>query len=87
VVVSYSGSGTAEDPIRIVGVSNNYEAVQAEYQYLQKHFGVQNRDWKLVRQVLLKTSDGRMNDLMVVRQADGRQVEIRFDITEYFGKW
>jgi hypothetical protein len=70
-----------------MGASNNYEAVQAEHQYLQKRFGVQNRDWKLVRQVLLKTSTGRMNDLIVVRQADGRQVELRFDITDYFGKW
>jgi len=87
VVVSYSGSGTVDDPIRILGVSTNYDAVQAEYQYLQKRFGVRNRDWTLVRQALLKTSAGRMNDLMVVRQADGRQVEIRFDVTEYFGKW
>ena len=87
MVVSYSGAGTVDDPIRILGVSNNYEAVQAEYQYLQKRFGVQNRDWKLVRQVLVKTPTGRMNDLMVVRQADGRPIEIRFDITEYFGKW
>ena len=87
MVVSYSGSGTADDPIRIMGVSTNYDAVQAEYQYLQKRFGVQNRDWKLVRQVLLKTSAGRMNDLMIVQQHDGRQVEIRFDVTEYFGKW
>jgi hypothetical protein len=65
-----------------MGVSTNYDAVQAEYQYLQKRFGVQNRDWKLVRQVLLKTATGRMNDLMIVQQVDGRQVEVRFDLED-----
>jgi hypothetical protein len=87
MVVSFSGTGSQEDPIQISGISTNAEAVQAEYQYLNERFGKAGSDWTLVRQALIRLPAGGMGDVMTIRLADGQTAEIFFDISPYFGKW
>lgn len=87
MTVTFSGTGTQENPIQISGVTTNAEAVRAEYVYLNDRFGKRGEDWELVRQALISLPSGGMGDLMTVRLADGQTVEIFFDISPYFGKW
>lgn len=84
---SFSGSGTSEDPIQISGVSTNFEAVNAEYEYLRQRFGKKGQDWRLIRQALVKSPAGQLCDQLFIELADGSKVEVWFDITPYFGKF
>ena len=86
-MVTYQGSGESiDDPIIIEGVSNNFEAVQAEYSYLSQKFGNKGVDWKMLQQSLMG-SNGRMLDKMDIELSDGRRITLYFDITKYFGQF
>ena len=86
-MVTYQGSGeSTDDPIVIEGVSNNFEAVQAEYTYLSQKFGTRGVDWKMLQQSLIE-SNGRMMDKMDIELSNGSKVTLYFDITEYFGQF
>ena len=87
VKATFSGSGTSEDPIKIAGVSTNFEAIQAEYEYLSQKFGSRQKDWRLETQALIKAPNGRMCDLMTIVLADGTKVELWFDINDFLGKF
>ncbi len=75
-----------EDAIVILDAVNSIEGVGAEYEYLSKKFGVQGRDWRLVRQSLMPHS-GRHYDRMDIELADHTKKTIYFDITSFFGKF
>ena len=87
VKATFSGSGTSEDPIKIAGVSTNFEAIRAEYEYLTQKFGTRQKEWRLETQALITSPNGRMCDLMTIVLADGTKVEVWFDITDYFGRF
>ncbi|MEO0185814.1 MAG: hypothetical protein ABIL22_07175 [candidate division WOR-3 bacterium] len=75
-----------EEAIVILNATNSMEGVNAEYQYLAKKFGVQGRDWKLIRQSLMPQS-GRQYDKMEIELTDRTKKTIFFDITSFFGKF
>ncbi len=75
-----------EEAIVILDASNHMEGVGAEYEYLAKKFGVQGKDWKLIRQSLMPYG-GRQYDRMEIELADKAQKTIFFDITSFFGKF
>ena len=85
--VTFSGTGTKDDPIQISGISTNAEAVLAEYQYLDERFGKRGEDWHLELQALIHLPSGGMADMLTIRTSDGQKIEIVFDISPYFGKW
>ena len=86
-MVSYKGSGESQDdPIIIEGVSDNMEAVKAEYSYLSQKFGTKGVDWNLLQQSLMGVN-GRMMDKMELELSDGRKITLYFDITKYFGQY
>jgi hypothetical protein len=85
--ITFTGSGTKANPIQISGVSTNFEAVRAEYEYLNQRYGKRGVDWKLERQVLIQITDKRMCDVLHIDLADGTKVKLWFDVTPYFGKF
>ncbi|MFX1476348.1 MAG: hypothetical protein ACFFCO_12865 [Promethearchaeota archaeon] len=87
MTVTFSGTGTQDDPIQISGVTTNTEGVRAEYVYLSERFGQRGQDWTLERQALIKLPSGGMGDLMIIKLADSQIVEVYFDISSFFGKW
>ena len=87
MTVTFSGTGTQDDPIQISGVTTNSEGVRAEYQYLSERFGKRGEDCTLVRQSLISLPSSGMCDLMIIKLADGQTIEIYFDISSFFGKW
>ncbi|NHJ14514.1 MAG: hypothetical protein EAX95_12615 [Candidatus Thorarchaeota archaeon] len=84
---SYSGSGkTLEDPIVISDVESHFEAIAAEYEFLDQKYGRRGVDWRLVRQSLLG-QDGKQIDQMEIEVTGHGELTYYFDITEYFGKF
>ncbi|NWF97039.1 MAG: hypothetical protein HXY34_12930 [Candidatus Thorarchaeota archaeon] len=84
-MAKYSGSGQSfDDPIQMTEVTNNMEAVSAEYAYLRQRYGTRNVDWKLVCQYLLQ-HEGRTYDRLDIELKGGDKLSIYFDITPYFG--
>ncbi len=74
-----------ETAVVISGAPNSMAGIAAEYDYLGKHFGPQNKFWKLKRQSLLR-QDGKIYDRIEIELGDGSKKTVFFDISEFFGK-
>lgn len=86
-MATYSGGGeTLEDPIVISGVESHFEAVEAEYEYLDQMYGKRGEDWRLIRQSLLG-EEGRQIDQVDIEVKGKGAVTCYFDITAHFGKF
>ena len=86
-MATYSGSGeTLEDPIIISDVESHFEAIAAEYEYLDKKYGKRGVDWRLVQQSLLG-QEGKQIDQMEIEVTGKGEFTYYFDITAYFGKF
>ncbi len=86
-MVKYEGHGSStDDPIVISNVIGHTEAIEAEYSYLSRKYGVKGTDWNLVRQTLLNIDD-RWIDQMDISLADGTEIVLYFDITKHWGKF
>src|SRR3989339_214187 len=80
--------GAGESPaaaVVIKGAKDIVVGIAAEYYYLEKKYGRQNVNWKLISQNLLHKQDKHF-DLLIIKLVDGSQKEVYFDITEFFGK-
>ena len=80
--------GAGESPaaaVVIKGAKDIVVGIAAEYYYLEKKYGRQNVNWKLISQNLLHQQNKHF-DLLIIQLGDGSQKEVYFDITEFFGK-
>jgi hypothetical protein len=86
-LVEYSGGdgSSMEKAVQIIGVQNSMQGIQAEYQYLSEKFGVRGTDWQLKMQFLMEDK-GKSYDMMKISLKDGRELDVFFDISEFFGK-
>jgi len=78
------GGESPEDAIVIKNAENHRAGAAAEYLYLQKRFGKEGVDWRLVFQALL-TGDKPVDQLSIALP-DGTIKDIYFDISAFFGK-
>ena len=74
-----------ENAVVILGASNSFAGIAAEYNYLRQKFGRRNVDWNLVRQSVLQ-QQGKVYDRMDLDLKDGSRKTVFFDIGEFFGK-
>ena len=74
------------DAIILNGVSNENEGVSAEYKYLSKKYGQQNKDWQLNNQQLIQKK-GKYYDKMDITLSNGTKKTVYFDITKFYGKY
>jgi len=74
-----------EDAIVIKGAKDSEEGIGAEYEYLVEKFGIPKIGWKFIRQSLIPAED-KYFDKLIIEVSNGKEVEIYFDITEFFGK-
>jgi hypothetical protein len=83
----FLGSGKSfEDPIKIEGAKDHFDAINAEYMYIEHLYGKRNEDWMLIKQTLNNIED-KVYDKLEIRCRDGNEIHLHFDITEYFGKF
>ncbi|MHA1973741.1 MAG: hypothetical protein ACTSW1_12145 [Candidatus Hodarchaeales archaeon] len=83
-IIEKSGE-TMEEAIIILEAENSFIGVNFEYEYLDKKYGKQNIDWKLISQALYE-KDGKMYDLLYIELSDGSKKSIYFDVNDFFGK-
>jgi hypothetical protein len=81
--LSFSGGdGTSCDQAVVVHAPNEATGVPAEYDWLERHFpGYQRKQQALIQ------CGSRPADQLSITTADGQDLEVFFDIGEYFGKF
>ena len=75
------GDGSSLEDAIIISDCNDIEGVDLEYIEVKKRFG----NYTLIRQSLLN-NEGRMFDKLELELEDGSNIEVYFDITDFFGK-
>ncbi len=81
--ISYAGGdgSSIEKAVIIKGAKEEMSGVHAEYEWLAKHFpGYQRKQQELISQ------KGHSYDLLHFVAADGKEHDVYFDITGFFGK-
>ncbi len=73
-----------EAPIPI-HASDSASGVAAEYDWIEARFGKSGRDWRFVRQRLMRLEPNGWMDVIDIELADGSEHSLRFDITEFCG--
>ena len=83
----HGGSGTTKERAIIVkNAVSTYEGVKAEYAWLGKNHGLQNLDWQLLSQELLKERNKVYDIFKIKKIASQKEVVVYFDITDFDGK-
>ena len=85
VIYSNNTGSSIKDSIIISDVEDSHEGINAEYRYIEKKFGEKGLDWNLVKQILL-SEEGEFYDQIIIQLKDGKNINIYFNITEFFGK-
>jgi hypothetical protein len=82
--VKYEGGdgSSVEKAIVIKGAKNSEVGIKSEYAWLAK-----NHPGYKMRQQSLKAKDGKRYDVLEITTKEGKDVEVYFDITEFFGKF
>ena len=81
--VSYSGGdGSSFETAIVVHGATEQTGVDAEYNYLAKHYPGYHRGKQS-----LTSHEKRNFDILEFTTADGKKMLIYFDITEFFGKF
>src|SRR5215510_7230469 len=81
--VSYEGGDglACESRVVIRGATGENQGIAAEYAWLRKRYP----GHKVNRQSLMEC-DQHPTDMMSITTADGRSVDVHFDISDFFGK-
>ncbi|NJM82707.1 MAG: hypothetical protein HC844_09540 [Tabrizicola sp.] len=79
--IRYQGGdgSTAETAIVILGAEGSSDGIQAEYDWLSR----MRPEAEVISQALIQ-DEGRYYDVLTVRSG-GKEEQIHFDITEFFG--
>ena len=81
MVVISGGDGSSLNKAIIISDCNNTEGIKQEYIEITRRFGKH----KLIRQILLENNN-RLFDKLEIKLEDDREIELYFDITNFFGK-
>ena len=80
------GSGdTPATAVIIKGAPNYVAMVAGKYQYLQKKFGQQGRDWQMAKKEVYQRH-GEVYDVICIEFPNETRHDIFFNITQYFKK-
>ena len=85
-MVTYKGGEgeSIETAVEILGVTDPFSGIHAEYNWLESRYGQQGKGWNLISQsVLPREEQGKVYDLLNIRLADGVQKLFYFDITSF----
>lgn len=75
------GDGSSFEKAIIISDCNNTEGIKQEYIEVRKRFG----NCELIRQILLEHNN-KLFDKLELKLEDGREIELYFEITKFFGK-
>ena len=72
---------TNKEAVIILGAKDEMEGVDAEYNWLDSHFG----EYKFLSQEFIGEPD-KQYDLLRIQLPDGTEKGVWFDITDFYGK-
>ena len=75
------GDGSSFENAIIISDCDHMEGIKQEYIEVRKRFG----NYGLIRQNLMEYNNRKI-DKLELRLEGGRQIDVYFDITEFFGK-
>lgn len=85
-MIKYKGDGSSKEQVIIIlGVEDEFEGADAEYDYLETLFGEQNVNWRLAGQTLITEND-KIYDVLVIEDKNQRLRNFWYDITSFYGK-
>lgn len=73
-----------ETPV-IIEAEGSESGVAAEYEWIEARYGRRDRAWRFVRQKLTRGPAGQWLDVIEIKLTDGREIELYFDISSFFG--
>jgi len=81
---TFTGSGASPaDAIVTEGVTSHQNQIEAEYAYLEQHYGKRHTDWELVQQSLMRTDDGTPVDALEFTVGDEEHT-VYFNLAKTF---
>lgn len=81
------GDGSSEENAIIINIESTPEGIEAEFEYLQVMYGVENVTWELVLQQLYDKDDRYFDILEIKLAKDGSIHKVYFEATKFFGKF
>jgi len=69
--------------VKIAGTDDDTLGRLLEYVYVQFKFGIRNRDWQFMSQLLFK-KENEWFDQLEIMQKDGKTENIIFNISDFF---
>jgi hypothetical protein len=86
-VIYKGGDGSSEKNAIIIITNSTLLGIPAEYEWLNKRFGEQEKDWSLLLRANGSRDDGKVFEFFDIKLADGTVYKIHFEISSFFGKY
>ena len=67
----------------VIDATTSMAGVPAEYAWLKKRFGVQERDWSVDLRSLGRNEQGRTIETFRLKLRGGAKIDVHFDITGF----
>jgi isopentenyldiphosphate isomerase len=80
-MASHPQDGLSYETAIVINKKNESEGVDAEYKWIKAHYS----NYQIKGQAL-NTFEKRAHDVITIELADGKKVELYFDISKFFGK-
>jgi hypothetical protein len=74
--------GSSYENAIVINKTSSSEGIEAEYAYLRKHYP----GYKLIRQSL-QSHNNKPYDVLEIKTAEGEEIKVYFDISNFYGKW
>jgi hypothetical protein len=82
-----NGDGTSiEKAVKIVGVTNNQQGINAEYEYINILFGKENIKWTFISQKLISQNGIPYDEITFKLITNGKTYSYYFDISDFYLK-
>lgn len=72
-----------ENPV-VIKANNSKQGVDAEYDWIEAHFGERDKSWQFFMQQLFYGPAGQLVDIIKIQLADGNFQELFFDTSSIY---
>ena len=80
------GDGSAPQEAVVINVFSTAIGIPAEYAFLEREYGEQNKDWKVSERQVLEEGN-RVIERFSIATKGGQTRSMFFDATSFYGKW
>ena len=81
------GDGSSIQSAVIIKATSSATGISAEYKWIEKRYGIRDRDWKVSSRMHGSQDNGKSYETFNIECTDGRRATIIFDITAFYGRF